>query len=108
MFFYRKTNNQFALYARLSSEDGDKAESCSIANQRELIHAYIKNHPEFTIVKEYTDDGYSGTNFERPGFKQMMEDAKKGIINGIIVKTYPVWAETISKWEDIWNRYSWL
>ena len=47
---------------------------------------YIKNHPEFTIVKEYTDDGYSGTNFERPGFKQMMEDAKKGIINGIIVK----------------------
>ena len=86
MFFYQKTNNQFALYARLSSEDGDKAESCSIANQRELIHAYIKNHPEFTIVKEYTDDGYSGTNFERPGFKQMMEDAKKGIINGIIVK----------------------
>lgn len=65
-----------AEYTRLSRDDGDKAESNSITSQKEIIRDYVRRHPEFVIVKEYADDGYSGVNFERPGFKQMMEDIK--------------------------------
>ena len=66
-----------AEYTRLSRDDGDKAESNSITSQKEIIRDYVRRHPEFVIVKEYADDGYSGVNFERPGFKQMMEDMIK-------------------------------
>ncbi len=81
-------NNQFLCgdYVRLSREDGDKLESNSIHNQKELISDYHKSHPELTFVKEYVDDGYTGTNFERPGFQEMMQDAQDGVINCIIVK----------------------
>ena len=58
-----------AEYTRLSRDDGDKAESNSITSQKEIIRDYVRRHPEFVIVKEYADDGYSGVNFERPGFK---------------------------------------
>lgn len=50
-------------YGRLSKEDGDKVESDSIKNQRDLIHAYIAQHPEMKLVDEGYDDGYTGTNF---------------------------------------------
>ena len=70
----------------MSIEDGDKAESNSIGNQRELIRDFAAERPGLHLVEEYTDDGYTGTNFERPGFKQMMEDIKSGKINCIIVK----------------------
>lgn len=73
-------------YLRLSSEDGDKAESNSITNQRDLIGQYLKKRPDLMQVEEYVDDGYTGTNFERPAFKRMMDDVKKGKINCIIVK----------------------
>ena len=75
-----------AKYLRLSIEDGDKAESNSIGNQRELIRDFVSEQPELHLVGEYADDGYTGTNFERPGFTQMMEDIKSGKINCIIVK----------------------
>lgn len=75
-----------ADYLRLSREDGDKLESDSIRNQRSLIHDFVKQHPEITLVDEYVDDGYSGTNFERPAFKRMLEDVKKKKVNCIIVK----------------------
>ena len=75
-----------AKYLRLSIEDGDKAESNSIGNQRELIRDFVAERPELHLVGEYADDGYTGTNFERPGFTQMMEDIKSGKINCIIVK----------------------
>lgn len=55
-----------AEYTRLSRDDGDKAESNSITSQKEIIRDYVRRHPEFVIVKEYADDGYSGVNFERP------------------------------------------
>ena len=75
-----------AVYLRLSAEDGDKIESNSISNQRTLIHGYLQEHKEFSIVKEFIDDGYSGTNFDRPGFQEMMKFLKNGGADCVIVK----------------------
>ncbi len=81
-----------ALYLRLSLSDGDlgkngKDESNSIENQRTLLLDYIRKAEGISVVtKEYVDDGYTGTNFERPGFKKMLEDAKNGLIDTIMVK----------------------
>lgn len=81
-----------ALYLRLSESDGDlgvdgKDESNSIENQRMLLQNYIEDRDDLEgEIVEYVDDGYSGTNFNRPSFKRMVEDAKKGSIQLIIVK----------------------
>ncbi len=75
-----------ALYIRLSVQDGDKAESNSIVNQKELLDMFLKNKKELTFYNYYIDDGFSGTNFERPAFKKMMEDVELGLVNTIIVK----------------------
>lgn len=79
LFFYKEKNKDIraAAYLRLSIEDGDKAESNSIGNQRELIRDFAAERPGLHLVEEYADDGYTGTNFERPGFKRMMEDSRK-------------------------------
>ena len=77
---------KIASYLRLSREDGDKEESESIGNQRDLIKAYIKNKPGFELIEYYEDDGYTGVNFDRPSFKRMMEDMRSGKINCVIVK----------------------
>ena len=60
-----------ALYCRLSRDDGAEGESNSIANQKKLLAKYAKEHG-FTNTKFYVDDGYTGTNFNRPGFQQML------------------------------------
>lgn len=73
-------------YTRLSKDDGDKSESESISSQKEIIRDYIKDRQDMVIVKEYVDDGYSGVNFERPSFKQMMDDVKAKKINCIVCK----------------------
>lgn len=73
-------------YVRLSKEDGDKEESDSINNQKALILNYIKECSDLCLVGHYSDDGYTGVNFNRPGFEQMMKDISKGQINCIIVK----------------------
>jgi len=76
-----------ALYLRLSKEDGDKEESDSITNQRELLRSHVqKNLPDVTIADEKVDDGFSGASFDRPRFNQMMEDIRAGKINCVIVK----------------------
>ena len=83
-----------ATYLRLSKDDGDfslsgnteKTESNSIHNQRELLKNYLKAHPEIQHVAEYADDGYTGTNFDRPDFQNMMDAIRSGKINCIIVK----------------------
>lgn len=75
-----------AVYTRLSREDGDKTESNSITSQKEMIRDYVLKHKEMVIVREYADDGFSGVNFDRPGFKEMMEDIKKKKVNCIICK----------------------
>lgn len=73
-------------YGRLSREDLGKAESDSIKNQRDLIHAYVSRHPELRLTMEGYDDGYTGTDFERPHFKEMLEAVRAGRINCVIVK----------------------
>ena len=84
-----------AIYLRLSSEDGDLATSSkeisnSIGNQRKLITDYISNNAELKMqkIEEYIDDGYSGTNFNRPSFLKLMKDAKEGSISTIITKDF--------------------
>lgn len=74
------------VYLRLSREDGDKEESDSIGNQKELLNDYIERQDDLVFERQYADDGWTGTNFERPEFKQMMEDIKHGIVNCVIVK----------------------
>jgi DNA invertase Pin-like site-specific DNA recombinase len=84
-----KKENKYktALYIRLSREDGDKIESDSIVNQRHMLEAFIENHnDEFSLVDAYCDDNYTGTNFNRPSFKKMIEDVKSKKINCIVVK----------------------
>lgn len=80
-----------AIYVRLSKEDGDvsnaaKAESNSISNQKNLIRDFLKDKEDIEVVSERVDDGYTGSNFERPAFKLMLEDIKKGIVDCVIVK----------------------
>ena len=75
-----------ALYIRLSREDGDKTESYSITSQREILKEYLKLHPDIEAHDFYVDDGWSGTNFQRPGFVRMMEDIYAGAVNCVIVK----------------------
>lgn len=86
--YYYPTRDVYyaAEYVRISREDGDKLESDSIESQRILINQYAENHKEIKIVEEYKDDGYTGTNFERPGFKKMIKDIESGLINCVIVK----------------------
>lgn len=88
LFFYKEKNKDIraAAYLRLSIEDGDKAESNSIGNQRELIRDFAAERPGLHLVEEYADDGYTGTNFDRPGFQQMMDGVRNGKIDTIIVK----------------------
>lgn len=81
-------NNQIfnaGIYIRLSREDGDKLESESITNQRNIILSYIKENG-YSFYKEYVDDGYSGTNFDRPAFNEMLKDIENKKINMIITK----------------------
>lgn len=75
-----------ALYLRLSRDDGTEAESNSIASQREILKEYIKRYPDMEIYDIYVDDGYSGTNFDRPDFNRMMDDIYAGRVNCVLVK----------------------
>lgn len=78
---------EIAVYLRLSKEDGDKDESDSISSQRSIITKFIKEKiKDGSIVEEYVDDGYTGTNFKRPQFQKMIEDIDSEKINCVIVK----------------------
>ena len=81
--------NTVDFYLRLSLEDDDlKDESNSITSQREILKDYISSREEFTGVKirEHIDDGYTGTNFNRPAFQKMIGLVKKNEIRTILVK----------------------
>lgn len=81
--------NVLAMYLRLSIEDeGEKDESNSITNQRRMIKEYIRSNPDFEDyqIKEFCDDGYSGTNMNRPGIQTLLEEVKAGRIACVIVK----------------------
>ncbi len=73
-------------YVRLSREDGDKEESNSVTGQKDLIRDYMTRHPELRECGMKVDDGYTGSNFDRPAFHEMMAEVKAGKINCIVVK----------------------
>ena len=79
-----KTYN-VGIYCRLSNDDERDGESVSIENQKLLLQNYVRQRG-WNEVDTYIDDGYSGTNFDRPGIKRLIEDAKAKRINVILVK----------------------
>lgn len=74
-----------AIYIRLSVED-NKNRGSSVETQQYIIENYIALHPDFKVYSTYIDNGTTGTNFDRPAFRQMMEDVESGKVNCIIVK----------------------
>ena len=74
-----------ALYCRLSRDDGTDNDSNSITNQKKLLQKYAKEHG-FSNTRYYVDDGYTGTNFNRPGFQKLLEDMDMGYVTTLIVK----------------------
>lgn len=85
-----------AMYLRLSRDDSvkapqgeqgtSKAESNSIGSQRELIRSFLNGQEDMELYDSYVDDGFSGSNFNRPEFKRMMEDIEAGRVNCVVVK----------------------
>lgn len=83
----KKEIYKVGMYFRLSRDDGDNVESQSITNQRMILKSYLKNSQErFILIDEYIDDGYSGSNFDRPAWKQLMIDVDNKKIDTIITK----------------------
>ena len=74
-----------ALYLRLSRDDELQGESSSITTQRSMLRLYAKEH-HLNVIDEYIDDGWSGTNFDRPSFQRMIEDIEAGKINCVVTK----------------------
>ena len=74
-----------ALYPRLSHEDELQGESNSISNQKRILETYAKQNG-FSNLRWYTDDGYSGANFQRPGFQSMLADIEAGKVATVIVR----------------------
>lgn len=81
----KKNHGITALYPRLSRDDDIQGDSNSIVNQKKLLSKYAKDH-HFPNPKFYVDDGYTGTNFNRPGFQEMIEDIEAGYVTTVIVK----------------------
>ena len=86
--FEDNTIYKVGIYIRLSQEDSYKnfeSDSESVINQRNILKTFVTNN-NYILEEEYIDDGYSGTNFDRPGFKRMIQDIRNRRINMVIVK----------------------
>ena len=81
----KKVEGITALYCRLSKDDGQDAESNSISNQKTFLAQKAKEYG-LTDTRYYVDDGYTGTNFNRPGFQKMLEDIELGYVTTVMVK----------------------
>lgn len=79
------TNYRTALYCRLSKDDDQNGESISIGTQRAILEDYCREQG-YPVHKVYIDDGYSGTNFNRPGFQELLDDVERGTVNLVITK----------------------
>ena len=79
-----------ALYIRLSQEDEDngkeKQESNSVTSQKTLLNEFVEEHDDLVVYDTYIDDGYTGTDFNRPSFQKLLEDMKNEKINCVVVK----------------------
>lgn len=94
-----------ALYIRLSRDDGDKSESLSIGNQRLLLTEYLNKQDELRLYDIYIDDGYTGTNFNRPGFQRMIEDIENKNVQCVIVKDLSRLGRNMPKVSEYINEY---
>ncbi len=96
-----------AGYSRFSSREDDIKGSNSIANQQKIIQELLKElqylNPKdtFLLIREYSDEDYTGTTFHRPGFQQMIKDCKNGIVNCILVKDHSRFARNAAKMQLI-------
>ena len=82
-----ETNYRVGIYCRLSKDDAGEGESTSIGTQKSILTDYCTVN-NLNIYDIYVDDGYSGLNFNRPGFQEMMADVESGHINMIVTKDY--------------------
>jgi len=73
------------IYCRLSKDDGTQGDSASISTQRAILTDYVKKQG-WRVASEYVDDGYSGTNFQRPRFQAMIKDIEAGLIDCVVTK----------------------
>ena len=96
---------EVGIYCRLSKDDGTDNESASIATQKSILTDYVKRQG-WHLAKTYVDDGYSGTNFQRPSFQNMIKDIENGLINCVITKDLSVWGGTILIVGYIWKSFS--
>lgn len=85
MYMKEKAVYQAGLYHRLSKDDDGDGESISISTQRAIMIDYCNTH-RYEVQKMYVDDGYSGMNFNRPAFLELLEDIENGVINMVITK----------------------
>ena len=74
-----------ALYIRLSKEDESEGPSQSVQNQESLLREFVQQH-RLSVYDTYIDDGWSGTNFDRPAFQRMIGDIEAGKVNTVVVK----------------------
>ena len=77
---------KIGIYRRRSFDERNEEESNSVANQKRLIDDYLLDKNDIIVYKDYVDDGYTGTDFNRPGYKRMLNDIKNRKINGVVVK----------------------
>ena len=83
---YREAQLSACVYTRLSVEDGDDAENNSLGNQLKLCLSFIDGLPGVAFTARYSDNGYTGMNYERPGFRSLMRDIEEGRVNCVVVK----------------------
>ena len=84
----KQTTYNVGIYVRLSQEDERAGESLSIENQKKMLTEYVSKQEGWNLIEICEDDGYSGTSFDRPGIKQILDDAKSGKINLILCKDH--------------------
>ena len=96
---------EVGMYCRLSKDDGTDNESASIATQKSILTDYVKKQG-WHIAKTYVDDGYSGTNFQRPSFQNMIKDIENGLINCVITKDLSRLGRTTLTAGYIWKSFS--
>ena len=95
-----------ALYIRLSKEDLEKKnESVSVTNQREILLEYLRQHPEMELFDIYIDDGFTGTDFDRPGFTRLKADIESGLVNCVIVKDLNRFGRNYTVGGDLIDNY---
>lgn len=94
-----------ALYIRLSKEDGDKAESLSVANQRMMLTEFVNKQNDLGLYDVYIDDGYTGTSFIRPSFQRMLKDIEDKKVECVVVKDLSRLGRNMPKVSEYVNEY---